>query len=210
MDHEPPAPARSPSLKVLALTVAVLVAGACAGTDTVESPPPSRAVTSTEPATTTITRAAPAPTASTTTEAAESRLPDPCALLSVAEAADLDATITRAEEPAPLANAETRTCDMGALTITVGPGGPDDSLLYEGMEEDGVEPLDITVHGADAALAYASGDDVWQVAAVDDEHTVTILLWSAPVSVDSPELDGLVALLETAFGRLDGSQPGDG
>lgn len=186
------------------LSAVTLVLLACAGSDGTGSTLRPGTPATAEQSTITTTSSPPASTVATptTTTVAEPGVPDPCDLVTVAEAAEIDPSITASEEPAPLSGADTRTCDMGALTVTVGPGGSADTLLYEGMEEDGVEALDITVEGSDGAFAYSSGDDVWQVAAIDENHSLTILLWSDPVGVDSPEMERLRLLLETAVGRL--------
>ena len=185
----------------------VLVGGACGG-EAADPTAPALTVPARTADTTSTSAVGEAPpetnaAVSTTTGAStESSMPDPCSLLTVDEAAVCDPSITSAEEPMTVAGATTRACDYGPFTVTVGPGGAAGSLRYEGMEEEGIEAVDISVAGADGAVAYLIEGTVWQVAAAGPEHSVMILLWSESLRLDSPEMEQLRLLLETAFGRL--------
>ena len=179
------------------MLVLALILVACGGSDSSET-----ASLANSAPTTTSGGASTTEGSDTTTAAVDSDVPDPCSLLTVDEAREFDPSISSSQEPSSESGATMRICDFGSFSVTVGPGGPADSLRYEGMEEEGTEAVDIEVTGAEGAVAYNTEGEVWQLAAVGPDHSVLILLWSAGVAQDSPELDQLVRMLEIAFGRL--------
>lgn len=183
--------------RISSVLVIALIVVACGGSDSSET----TSLVISEP-TTTSGGANTTEGSDTTTAAVDSDVPDPCSLLTVDEAREFDASISSSQEPSAGSGATMRICDFGSFTVTVGPGGPADSLRYEGMEEEGTEAVDIEITGAEGAVAYITEGEVWQVAAVGRDHSVLILLWSTGLAEDSPELDQLRRVLEIAFGRL--------